>query len=42
MTLVLVRPDQRNSLTRELISEMTSAISPASDDRDVRVTKRSN
>jgi enoyl-CoA hydratase/carnithine racemase len=37
LTLTLNRPDQRNSLTRELLSEITSAISAAADDVAVRV-----
>jgi enoyl-CoA hydratase/carnithine racemase len=37
LTLVLNRPDQRNSLTRELLSKITTAISAAGDDDDVRV-----
>lgn len=37
LTLVLNRPEQRNSLTRELISAITSAIAAAADDADVRV-----
>jgi enoyl-CoA hydratase/carnithine racemase len=37
LTLILNRPDKRNSLTRDLISEINSAISAASGDPDVRV-----
>jgi len=37
LTLWLNRPEQRNSLTRELMSEITAAISAAGDDADVRV-----
>ena len=37
LTLALNRPEQRNSLTRELMSEILSAIAAASDDPDVRV-----
>jgi enoyl-CoA hydratase/carnithine racemase len=37
LTLILNRPDQRNSLTRELLSELTAAIVAAGDDADVRV-----
>lgn len=37
LTLILNRPEQRNSLTRELLSELTSAIVTAGDDTDVRV-----
>jgi len=37
LTLVLNRPDQRNSLTRELMSELSLAISTAGDDAEVRV-----
>lgn len=37
LTLVLNRPEQRNSLTRELMSELSAAISAAGNDPDVRV-----
>ncbi len=37
LTLALNRPDQRNSLTRELMSEISAAIAAAGDDPDVRV-----
>ena len=37
LTLALNRPDQRNSLTRELMSEIKAAISAAGDDSGVRV-----
>jgi enoyl-CoA hydratase/carnithine racemase len=37
LTLVLNRPEQRNSLTRELLAELMSAIGAAAEDRDVRV-----
>jgi enoyl-CoA hydratase/carnithine racemase len=37
LTLVLNRPDQRNSLDRELISALTTAIEVAGDDPGVRV-----
>lgn len=37
LTLVLNRPDQRNSLNQELMSEITAAIAAAGDDPDVRV-----
>ena len=37
LTLTLNRPDQRNSLTRELMSEITAAIAAAGDDPRVRV-----
>ena len=37
LTLVLNRPEQRNSLTRELMTDITVAISAAGDDPDVRV-----
>ncbi len=37
LTLTLNRPEQRNSLTRELMSEITAAITTAGADSDVRV-----
>ncbi len=37
LTLTLNRPDQRNSLTRELMSQIIAAISAASNDSGVRV-----
>ena len=37
LTLTLNRPDQRNSLTWELISEIKAAISAVGDDSGVRV-----
>ncbi len=37
LTLILNRPDQRNSLTRELMTEIKAAISAAGDDPAVRV-----
>ena len=37
VTLVLNRPDQRNSLTRDLMSQIRRAISEAGDNPDVRV-----
>jgi enoyl-CoA hydratase/carnithine racemase len=37
LTLTLNRPDQRNSLTREMMSEISAKISAAGDDPDVRV-----
>ncbi len=37
LTLTLNRPEQRNSLTRELMSEITAAITTAGADPDVRV-----
>lgn len=37
LTLTLNRPDQRNSLTRELMSEISGAISAAAENSDVRV-----
>ena len=37
LTLTLNRPEQRNSLTRELMSEITAAIAAAGGDSDVRV-----
>ena len=37
LTLVLNRPDQRNSLNRQLMSALTSAISEAANDTAVRV-----
>jgi enoyl-CoA hydratase/carnithine racemase len=37
LTLTLNRPDQRNSLNQELISEITAAIVAAGDDPEVRV-----
>ena len=37
LTLILNRPEQRNSLTRELMSEITAAIAAAGDNPDVRV-----
>ncbi len=37
LTLVLNRPEQRNSLTRELMTDITAAISAAGADPDVRV-----
>ena len=36
LTLVLNRPDQRNSLNRELMKDITEAITAAGDDSDVR------
>lgn len=37
LTLVMNRPEQRNSLSMELMSEITAAISAAADDTGVRV-----
>lgn len=37
LTLTLNRPDQRNSLTRELMAEITAAVCAAGEDPDVRV-----
>lgn len=37
LTLTLNRPEQRNSLTRQLMSDITAAISSAADDADLRV-----
>lgn len=37
LTLILNRPDQRNSLTRELMAEMTLAVGEAGEDPGVRV-----
>ena len=37
LTLTLNRPEKRNSLTRELMSEITAAIAAAAKDPDVRV-----
>lgn len=37
LTLTLNRPDQRNSLTRELMSEIAASIAAAGDDATVRV-----